>query len=426
MGNASLWEATANKRKTRPTLHGEKASDAVIIGGGYTGLSVAYHLQQRNVSTIVLEQNAVGSGASGRNGGEVLTGYVGSMQALAKKYGLDAAKQMFQMSLDAIDLIERIIEDERIACDFFRNGSLLAAYKPKHLEDLRREQEFLEREMNYERTKIVEKEDMRTELDTSFYHGGFVDESSAIFHPLNYCLGLADAVEALGGQIYERSQAVKIERVSPDKVIVETNQGRVAAKHIGMFVNAYTTDLHKTIERAIVPVESIVLATEPLPEALCQRLIKHNRAVADTKRLLYYFRLTADNRLAFGGSGRTTSKREARRLFDNLYAGMLDVFPSLAGTKVAYRWSGKVGFTVERIPYIGQLEDGTHFAFGYAGHGAAMSTLLGKLVALNMLNEGDRNNPLDRSNLKPIPFYSQHAKGVGLMKYYYRWLDYIS
>lgn len=425
MGNISLWEATANERKKRPALQGEESCDVVIIGGGYTGLSVAYHLQQRNVKTTVLEKDVVGGGASGRNGGEVLIGYVLSMRTLAKKYGHDAARQMFQMSLDSIDLIERIIQAEGIACDFYRNGNLVAAYKPSHLDDLKREQQFLYENYQFE-TKIVEKEDLHTEMDTTFYHGAFVDEKSAIFHPLNYCLGLAEAVEKRGGTIYEHSQAINIDRVSPNKVIVETKNGRVVAKQVGMFVNAYTTDLHKTIERALVPVESIVLATEPLSKQLCERLIKHNRAASDTKRLLYYFRRTADNRMVFGGSGRTVSQRDAARLFDTLQAGMVSVFPALKDAKVEYRWSGKVGFTMERIPYMGQLEDGTHFAFGYAGHGAAMSTLLGKLVALNMLSEGDKNNPLDRSNLKPIPFYSQHARAVGIMKYYYKFLDYIS
>lgn len=425
MNSMSVWEATANERPKRPVLQGEKTCDVVIVGGGFTGLSVAYHLQQRNVDTVVLEKGVVGGGASGRNGGEVLIGYVESMRSLAKKYGRDAARQMFQMSLDSIDLIERIIQEEDIACDFQRNGNLLAAYKPSHLDDLKREQQFLYEAYQFE-SKIVEKEDLHTELDSSFYHGAFVDERSAIFHPLNYCLGLARAVERRGGTIYEHSQATKIERVSPDKVIVETKNGRVVAQQVGLFVNAYTTGLHDVIDRAIVPVESIVLATEPLPHALCQQLIKHNRAASDTKRLLYYFRRTADNRMVFGGSGRTASKRDARTLFDKLREGMVNVFPALKDAKVEYKWSGKVGFTFERIPYIGQLEDGTHFAFGYAGHGAAMSTLLGKLVALNMLNEGDRHNPLDRSRLKPIPFHSQHARAVGIMKYYFKFLDYIS
>ncbi|MFD1705982.1 NAD(P)/FAD-dependent oxidoreductase [Siminovitchia sediminis] len=425
MINKTLWGATANEHKRRPVQQGEETCDVVIIGGGFTGLSVAYHLQQRNVKTIVLEANTVGSGASGRNGGEVLIGYVKTMQALAEKYGNDAAGQMFQMSIDSIDLIEGIIDQEEIQCDFFRNGNLLAAYKPSHLDGLRREQEFLYKEYGFE-TKILERSEMRTEVDSDFYHGAQIDEKSAIFHPLNYCLGLANAVEKYGGTIYEHSEAIRIKRESHDKVIVETNNGRIVAKQVGMFVNAYTTGVHKQIQKSVVPVESIVLATEQLPEDLCKQLIKHNRAASDTKNLLYYFRLSADNRMVFGGSGRTATKRDARMLFENLQAGMVDVFPALKDAKVEYTWSGKVGFTIERIPYIGQLEDGTHFAFGYAGHGAAMSTLLGKIVALNMLNEGDINNPLDRSNLKPIPFHRMNATGLGIMKYYFKFLDYIS
>lgn len=425
MSDISLWHATANEHPKRPSLEGEETCDVVIIGGGFTGLSVAYHLQQRNVKTIVLETHSVGWGASGRNGGEVLIGYVEPMSTLAKKYGRETARQMFQMSMDCVDLIENIIEKENIKCDFFRNGNMLTAYKPSHLDGLKQEQQFLHDEYNFE-TKIIEKEDMHTEMESTYYHGAHIDDKSAIFHPLNYCLGLADAVEKYGGTIYENSEALKIEHPSKDEVVVKTSNGSVKAKHIGIFVNAYTTDLHKLIKRAIVPVESIVLATETLPEELCKRLMVNNRAACDTKNLLYYYRLSADNRMVFGGSGRTTSKRDAARLFINLQKGMIDVFPALKDAKVEYTWSGKVGFTIEKIPYIGQLDDGTHFAFGYAGHGAAMSTLLGKIVASNILNEGDKNNPLDRSNLKPIPFHSHNAKGLGIMKYYFKIKDYIS
>src|SRR5690606_23824310 len=143
--------------------------------------------------------------------------------------------------------------------------------------------------------------------------------------------------------------------------LVETHNGRIVAQQVGLFVNAYTTGLHDVIDRAIVPVESIVLATEPLPPALCQQLIKHNRAASDTKRLLYYFRRTADNRMVFGGSGRTASKRDARTLFDKLREGMVTIFPGLKDAKAEYKWSGKAGYTFEKRPYSGRLEDGNHY-----------------------------------------------------------------
>ncbi|HEY9577569.1 MAG TPA: FAD-binding oxidoreductase, partial [Pseudobacillus sp.] len=351
MKQISLWEATERERKHREKLTGDRACEVVVIGGGFSGLSTAYHLQKNNSQTVILEKERIGSGASGRNGGQILTGYVLSMSELAKKYGLPAARQMLQLTLDSIDLIEAIIKENNIRCDFHREGHLHTAYKTAHLEALKREQDVLMRDFGYE-VKIVEKQDIQQELNTPLYEGGCVDENSAIFHPLNYALALANLVEELGGLIFEETEALKIDRSPNGKVTVTTNEGKITADQIVIVTNAYSGDLHKTIGRAVIPVESIMIATEPLPPDTLNELIKKNRGVYDTKNLLYYFRKTDDHRLAFGGSGRTTSKRDAGQLFSQLREGMTQVFPDLKNARVEYEWGGKVGFTREKIPYI--------------------------------------------------------------------------
>ncbi|WP_240375910.1 NAD(P)/FAD-dependent oxidoreductase [Bacillus piscicola] len=419
----SMWEGTANKSSQRPQLEGEKRCDTVIIGGGFTGLSAAYHLQEKGCSTIVLEQGKVGIGASGRNGGEVLTGYLGSMEYWAKKKGLDTAKKMWQLSLDSIDLIEGIINKHNIACDFKRNGEFVAAYKPSHLEAMKKDQEFMANQLNYHEIDIVEKKDLKSELETSFYAGGQIDYNSAHFHPLNYTLGLAEAAEEQGAYICERSKALSVKRNSKNKVIVRTEKGKVIADKLVIATNAYSGDLNKKIKRSVVPVESIMIATEPLPQEVVEQLIKNDRAVSDTKNLLYYFRRTGDNRLAFGGSGRASSKRDQNQIYDNLLDGMLQVFPQLKDSRIEYRWGGKVGFTQNMLPYVGQLKDGTHYAFGYGGHGAAMASLLGKTIAEDVLEEGDPDNPLRVKKLRPIPFHGQHTKAVGVLKFYKQFQD---
>lgn len=419
-----MWEATSNQRNQRSSLSGNHQSDVVIVGGGFTGLSAAYHLQQKNMKTIVLEKGYLGSGASGKNGGQILTGFIDSMSSLAKKKGLETAKQMLQMSLDSINLIEQISNENNILCSFKRSGHLYAAFKPSHMDWIKQEQKILERDFNY-KVDVIEKRDLHTELKTDFYHGGCIDHYSATYHPFNYVLGLADAVERFGGTIYENSEAIKINKETNGKVTIETKEGRVTANHLVIVTNAYSGDLHKTISRSVVPVESIMIATEQLPEELVSSLIPKDRAVFDTKNMLYYFRRTPDNRIAFGGSGRSLSG-DTTPLYLKLQEGMNTVFPELKNFKVDYCWSGKVGFTREMLPYIGQLEDGTHFAFGYAGHGAAMSTLMGKLLAQNIVSENNGKNPFEKNDLRPIPFYSQHGKVVGLMKYYFKLKDAIS
>lgn len=425
MNYLSMWEATANERINYPTLEGDHQCDVVIIGGGYSGLSTSYHLQEKNCQTIVLEKGRVGGGASGRNGGEVLTGYLGTMQGWADKFGIDTAKKMWQLSLDSIDLIEGIIEKHEITCDFIRKGDFYAAYKATHLEGMKKEQEFMERELGYEEITIIEKKDLKTELHTDFYQGGRVDARSAHFHPLNYALGLGEAATERGAKIFENSEALRVEREN-NKVIVHTQNGRVLADEIVIVTNAYSGDLNLTIKRAVIPVESIMIATEPLPEEVMEDLIPNNRAVADSKNLLYYFRRTADNRMAFGGSGRAASTSGLRRMYEELHTGMLSVFPQLKDAVIEYRWGGKVGFTKDMLPYIGQLENGTYFAFGYGGHGAAMASMLGKVLAKAITNEGRMDNPLKVEKLRPIPFHSQHAKAVGLIKFYKKLQDFVS
>lgn len=422
MENNSMWAGTANKTKAYPTLKGDQVCDTVIIGGGYSGLSTAYHLQKENCKTIILEKNKMASGASGRNGGHVLTGFGPSMSSIIKKRGLDQARVMMQMSLDSIDLIKSIINEHEISCDFHQSGHMTAAYKPAHLDVLKREQEVMFRDFDYE-ISIIEKDELHTEMKTSFYHGGSVDENSAIFHPLNYALGLAEVVEKLGGKLYEHSEAIRIEKDEKGKVIVTTAGGRVIADQIVIVTNAYSGDLHKLIGKSVIPTESIMIATESLQPGILEGLIKNNRAVFDTKNLLYYFRRTDDNRMAFGGAGRISANSSLQNAFNQLELGMGNVFPELKAAKIEYKWSGKVGITPERIPCMGQLTDGTHFAFGYAGHGAAMSTLMGKLIAKNVMGVNEGKNPLEKEKLKPIPFYNQHAKGVSMVKYYYKITD---
>ncbi|WP_144463548.1 NAD(P)/FAD-dependent oxidoreductase [Siminovitchia fortis] len=423
MDSLSMWEATAGERKSRPALVDDKHCDVVIIGGGFSGLSTSYHLQKMGHKTIVLEKNRVGYGASGRNGGELLSGYHGTMESFAQKKGFETAKTMWELSLDSIDLVENISKENGISCDLVRKGDIRPAYKISHLDRFKRDQEYLAEKLNFHEISIIGRSEMKTELNTDFYHGARINERGAHFHPLKFALGLADAVENLGGTIFENSEAVHIQKDSASKAIVTTPKGRVIADEVVIVTNAYAGNLNKTLKKSVIPVESIMIATEPLTEELMQDLIPKNRAVSDSKNLLYYFRRTADNRMAFGGSGRAFGKKAQRMLFDNLREGMVTVFPQLKDARVEYRWGGKVGFTQDFLPYIGQLEDGTHFAFGYCGKGAAMAVMAGKVLAETISHPERVNNPLKKENLRPIPFHSQHAKGVGLMKFYMAFQD---
>ncbi|WP_223588233.1 NAD(P)/FAD-dependent oxidoreductase [Neobacillus bataviensis] len=420
MKSISLWEATSNNRTQKETLQGEKEADVVIIGGGYTGLSTAYHLLQKGVNTVVLEQHKVGWGASGRNAGMILPGYHHQMNIISKKYGNSVAKNMFEFSLDGINLVKSIVQERNIDCDLKQSGHFIAAYKPMHLNALKREQEFLEAYGNY-KTKIIEENEMHAELNSSLYHGGLLDSQSFSFHPLNYALGLAKAVEDLNGTIYEHSRVDSIEHTSK-YTIVKTPLGKIKAKHIVIATNGYTDGLKKKLTKSVLPVASYMIATQPIPQELAKKLIPNNRMIFDTKNFLNYFRLTPDFRLVFGGKD-SLRGNESIETYREVLADLVKVFPELKEFGFDYSWGGFLGMTYDFFPHIGQLEDGTHYAVGCAGHGAAITTLLGKVLAQNITQENCLKHHLEKLPLKRIPFHGQRAMIMNVVELYYRLLD---
>lgn len=397
----SYWAATANADRVRPPLASELQVDVAVIGAGFTGLSAAYHLQQAGVSTAVLEQQRVGWGASGRNGGHLLPGFKHGFRQLAEAWGLDAARQMLEMARAALDLVERLVHEHGIECSYARCGNLWAAHKPRHVERFKRDQEFLAERLGYE-TWVLERGEMHRELGTDRYHGVHVDPHGASFHPLNFTLGLADVVERLGGRLYDRTPVTGIAKRGGGFVLT-TPEGRVRAAHVIVATNAYTSRLTPRLWASVAPSRSNIIVTEPVDPGLLDRLIPNRRVTSDTKRLLYYFRPTPDGRVLFGGRGSLREDANAP-LYERLRAGLLSVFPELKDYRIAFRWGGLVAMTRDRFPHIGTTEEGLHFALGYCGRGAAMAVLMGRLLALNVRGEARRRYPVEELALPRIPF----------------------
>lgn len=414
----SYWAESRNHQQKRNQLKGNKHTDVVIIGAGFTGLSTAYHLEKEGINTIVVEQESVGWGASGRNGSLMLIGYKKTMMQIAKKHGIHVAQEMLQLSLDGIDLVKDIIDEHDIDCEFTHHGSFTAAYKPSHLEKLKREQEFMHDKLNYENT-IIEPKDTRSEIDSPLYHGGLIDPNSHYFHPLNYTIGLANAVENLGGTIYEKSGVTSIE-YTDDGVTVHTDKGKVFAENIVIATNGYASDIDKKLKRSIIPMTSHMLATEPLGEELANRLIPKRRGIFDTKNILYYFRMSEDNRLLFGGR---IQGKESNQLYDKLRDYMLDVFPQLNAYKTDYTWGGKTAVTMDFMPRIGQLQNKAYFVTGYTGHGVSLATLMGKIIASSIVEESKGKSFLETLPIQRVPFHSQHALILNVATNYFRFKD---
>lgn len=417
----SLWSSTANKSKERPSHQSHLEFDVAIIGGGFTGLATAYYLQRFGYRTVILEQGRIGGGASGRNAGMLIPGYKMNIQKIDKKWGTDFAAQMLDLTKDAIEEIKKIVETYHIDCSLSPTGSISAAFKESHFETFKRNQEYMERNFGYS-TFVLNKQQMSSELGTDLYQGVSVDPHGVSFQPLNYLLGLADVVEDLGGTIFEQSEVLSIS-YKKNQATITTPKGTILSSKVVIATNGYTTPaVSKTLTKSVIPVGSYMIATEPLDKETAKKLIPNNRVVSDSKKFLYYFRLTPDDRMLFGGRVSFTGQ-ETPELYEIMRQSMLTVFPELKDVKTDYTWGGLVAMTMDMLPHIGTTKDGTYYALGYSGRGAAISTMMGKLIALNIQNENYEKSNIEKIPLKEIPFHSQRGIALNVVGMYYALQD---
>lgn len=379
LADADSWYArTANPFPALPALTGAHDVDVCVIGGGYTGLSAALELAERGWSVIVLEARRVGWGASGRNGGQVITGYnhdMGSVEALT---GAADAARLWALNLEATRLLTERVDRCAIDCDL-KWGWLHAALKPRHLRDAAAQTEELRR-LGYAHARLLDADEIRGVVDSPVYVGGLLDMGSGHLHPLNYARGLAAAAQTAGATIYENSPALAV--VHGDRPVVRTAAGQVRARFVLAGVNAYAAGLEGVGAPAAyaMPVATYVMATEPLGEAAAARLLPTDAAVADMNMALNYFRRSVDHRLLFGG-GVSYSGYEPPGLQARMRAKMIKIFPDLRDAKIDRLWGGHVAITVNRLPRVGRIAPNVLFAHGYSGHGVALAGLCGKLMA---------------------------------------------
>jgi gamma-glutamylputrescine oxidase len=420
----SLWAETAHSVNVRHSLNEGIKKDVAVIGAGFSGLSTAYHLSEMGVSVAIVDQNRIGWGASGRNAGMLTTGYKKNSSKLVKETGFADTKELLYLAVECIDLVVDIIKKHNIDCSLEHSTSLKAAYKPSHFDKMKKEHEYMLKHFDYP-THLVDPEKLKEELNSPLYHGGIIDPHSWTFHPLNYAIGLADVIEKLGGDIYEETSVQSIQKVD-SKFILKTEQGEIVADDIVIATNGYTGEITKKLAKSVIPIGSHIVATEPLPDEVAQHLIPNKRGCIDSKNFLYYFRLTPDQRMLFGG--RVDFKAAAKglennELYQKLHSNMLEVFPTLKDFQVDYQWGGITAFTVDLMPHLGQTEEGAHFAIGYCGHGAAMSTLMGKVIAEKIVKSYNGTFKLEKFPLKRVPLHSQRVLLMNLVGLYYKLCD---
>lgn len=381
----SYYAATANPSPSRPALAGSLNVDVVVIGGGFTGLSAALHAAEAGFSVVLLEAHRIGWGASGRNGGQMIAGMRWAAPDLVAEFGRDRAARLIGLANTAGYMVRKRIERHGIACDL-RSGHFQAAARPGHLDAMRRELDLLQDLLAYEGAEIVAPGDVGRVVASPIYHGGLLDTNGGHLHPLNYALGLAQAAEAAGVRICEGSAATAIDHTGP--VRVTTAQGLVTASHAVLACDAFMGDLVPDLAAMTMPVANYNVATAPLGDAAARALIPSGAAVADSKFVLNYYRLSADNRLIFGG-GEKYSPRPPADVAGFVRPYLEQVFPQLQGVAIDHAWGGLVGVTLNRLPQFGRIGN-SFYAHGWSGHGVLMTTLAGDLIAQAMRGHAER------------------------------------
>jgi glycine/D-amino acid oxidase-like deaminating enzyme len=398
--------------------------DVVIVGAGYTGLSAARRLAQAGASVLVLERESLGWGASSRNGGQVLTGLKIEPAGLVARYGEAHARQLFAVANRAVGFLEALIDHESIDCEYTRTGHIQAAWKPSHFEGFRKEQALLARVFNH-RVELLSRPQQHAEIGSDTYHGVLIDERSAALNPARYVIGLASAATRSGASV---AAGVAVNRLREEGRAwrVSTTSGEVTARDVLLATDGYTNGVAPDLRRRFVPIGSYIIATEPLPPDRAAQLLPRGRVAFDSKHFLYYFRLTPDRRLLFGGRAEfsTPSEASTRRAASALRAGISKVFPDLHDTRIEYAWSGNVAFTRDQMPRAGKL-GGAYYAGGYCGHGVAMATYLGDEIGRRMAGELVEN-PFFDDAFQPIPLHSGSAWWLPAIGAYYRVKDWIA
>jgi len=417
----SYYQATATPFAAQPPLAGDISADVCVIGAGFTGLSAALELARAGYRVVVLEAERVGYGASGRNGGQICTGFSSGQGKIESQLGKADAKKCFDLAQESKQLIVERIAAHKIDCDL-QWGYMHAIPKPHQMKELVAWKEEYDA-LGYTDTSILTKAELEEKLGTRIYHGALREGGAGHFHPLNYCLGLARAALEAGAIIHEGSRVLSVETGAAPSAT--TAQGTVRAKFMVIAGNAYLGRTVPKLFGKVMPVGSYIIATEPLGENRAKALIRDNEAVANTNFIVDYYRLTKDTRMLFGGRA-SYSTLEPPNLGAYMRPRMMAVFPQLRDVPVAYAWGGFIAITANRIPDCGRLSPTTYYAHGYSGQGVALAGIYGKLMAEAIRGTAERFDLLARIRHMPFPGGPIRTPMLVAAMLYYRIRDALS
>jgi gamma-glutamylputrescine oxidase len=368
----------------RLPLQDNITTDVCIIGGGLAGVAVALGLIERGKKVVLLEKGRIGFGASGRNGGFVLSGYAAEAKSIVNKVGMDHAKNLYALTINSRRLINKRIKEFKIECDNV-SGHLLASWY-KDTDQLKRKAEFLGNNFD-ENIEFWPEEKVKEVCVTDRYHSGLFFPEYFHIDPLAYLRSLTDVIENKGGQVFEFTPAIAVDDKSDAKK-VHTDKGCVIADHIVYCGSAYFNGINKDLSRSCLPVSTYVTVTEPIEAEILEKTIKAPYAIRDNRWADDYYRVLPDNSLLWGGG--CSLNENPKNLEKTLLKNMLKIYPALQGIKPRVTWSGLMGYTVHKMPHIGRLSPGIWYCTNFGGNGVGPTTAGGEIIASAIADEDEK------------------------------------
>ena len=394
----SWYAASCDLPPLRPALTGDITADVCVIGAGYTGLSAALHLARKGLDVVVLDAHRAGFGASGRNGGQVGSGYNASQQTLARKLGKDQAASLWALAEEAKEDVRKTCADH-VPEARYRPGVAHGFYSTSEARDYYGDADYLAQTYGYDQIEKLTPDATRDLVKSPLYQGGLLDMGAGHIHPLRYALGLARLAEAAGARLYDLSEVTQI--TMGDPATIHTAKGRIKARHVIMAGNGYLPNIQRKVAAKVMPINSFICATEPLGDRAADVLAR-DIAVADSKFVVNYYRLSEDKRFLFGGR-ESYSLGYPSDISTALIQRMTNLFPQLKGVKVDYVWGGTLGITMTRLPAIQRVAPNVLSGAGFSGHGVALSGLAGKVMAEAIAGQASRFDTLSGLKVPDFP-----------------------
>lgn len=393
------YAASALPAPERPRLTGSVKAEICVIGGGYTGLSAALYLAKAGAKVVLLEAQNVGYAASGRNGGQIHTGHRKDQAELERWLGKEHARALWEIADDAKAVVRGLVAEHAIDCAL-KDGLVIAAHNAAMVHALADESDHLARTYGYTKARMMDAAETARQLGTEVYPGARMDMGGGHLHPLKFARGLAAAAERAGAQIFEHSRVLALDEDAAG-ANARTAEGLVVADHVLLATDAFSGTLAPQLAKYIGHLESFIVATAPLGDALNAEVLPCDAAVADTRHVLDYYRKSADGRMLFAGRESYWSVPSDIKAL--VRPRMLRVYPMLADVAIEYGWCGTVGITATRMPHFGRLSKRTLFAHGYSGQGVALATMGGQLMAEAVLGRPERFEAMARVPARAFP-----------------------